>query len=70
MRAALVRELREELGISVRACSPWLTRVFTYPHATVRLHFWRVTAWDGEIGITAPLEHSAVDWQNAENRSA
>ncbi|MGV0951951.1 MAG: NUDIX domain-containing protein, partial [Azonexus sp.] len=63
VREALVRELQEELGISVTACSPWLTRVFTYPHATVRLHFWRVTAWDGEIGITAPLEHSAVDWQ-------
>ena len=63
LRQALVRELHEELGITVSACSPWLTRVFTYPHATVRLHFWRVTAWDGEIGITAPLEHSAVDWQ-------
>ena len=63
VRAALLRELREELGISVSACSPWLTRVFTYPHATVRLNFWRVTAWDGEIGIAAPLEHAAVDWQ-------
>ena len=59
---ALIRELQEELGITVTACSPWLTRQFTYPHATVRLSFWRVTAWDGEIGITAPLEHSAVDW--------
>ena len=28
----------------------------------MRLNFWRVTAWEGEIGITAPLEHSAVDW--------
>lgn len=63
VRQALIRELQEELGIMVTACSPWLTRQFTYPHATVRLNFWRVTAWDGEIGITAPLEHSAVEWQ-------
>ena len=63
VRQALIRELQEELGITVTACSPWLTRQFTYPHATVRLNFWRVTAWDGEIGITAPLEHSAVEWQ-------
>ena len=63
VRQALIRELQEELGITVTACSPWLTRQFTYPHATVRLNFWRVSAWDGEIGITAPLEHSAVEWQ-------
>ena len=63
VRQALIRELQEELGITVTACSPWLTRFFTYPHATVRLNFWRVTAWEGEIGITAPLEHSAVAWQ-------
>jgi 8-oxo-dGTP diphosphatase len=62
VREALVRELQEELGIAVTACAPWLTRTFTYPHATVRLNFWRVTAWEGEIGITAPLEHDAVDW--------
>lgn len=60
---ALVRELQEELGIDVTAASPWLTRQFTYPHATVRIHFCRVTAWEGEIGITAPIEHSAVAWQ-------
>ncbi|MDP3539180.1 MAG: Nudix family hydrolase [Azonexus sp.] len=63
VRAALIRELQEELGITVTECSPWLTRQFTYPHARVRLNFWKVTAWDGEIGITAPLEHAAVDWQ-------
>ena len=63
VREALIRELHEELGITVTECAPWLTRQFTYPHATVRLNFWRATAWTGEIGITAPLEHSAVDWQ-------
>lgn len=64
IRDALIRELQEELGITATACAPWLIRQFTYPHATVRLNFWKVTAWDGEIGITAPLEHSAVNWEN------
>ncbi len=59
VRAALARELHEELGIEVEAATPWLTREHVYPHATVRLHFWRVTAWRGELH---PLEHSAVRW--------
>jgi len=62
VREALVRELQEEMGITIEACSPWLTREFTYPHATVRIHFWRVERWQGEI---APLEHSAVAWLKA-----
>ena len=45
---ALLRELHEELGIEAETAYPWLTRVFTYPHATVRLHFFRVTDWQGE----------------------
>jgi 8-oxo-dGTP diphosphatase len=32
----------------VRTAYPWITRVHTYEHATVMLHFFRVTAWDGE----------------------
>ena len=57
---ALARELREELGIAVRAASPWITRVFAYEHATVRLHFFRVTAWDGE---PSPQEGQRIAWQ-------
>lgn len=38
---ALARELDEELGITVRQATPWLTRTFNYPHATVRLRFYR-----------------------------
>lgn len=45
---ALVRELHEELGIVVETACPWLTRVFAYPHTTVRLHFFRVVRWHGE----------------------
>jgi 8-oxo-dGTP diphosphatase len=59
-RAALTRELREELGIEVREAAPWITRVYAYTHATVRLHFFRVTRWDGE---PQPLEDQAIRWQ-------
>jgi len=57
---ALVRELREELGITVTTAYPWVTRVFTYPHATVRLYFFRVTAWSGELH---PHEGQEFAWQ-------
>ena len=59
-RAALVRELREELGIEVSDATPWITRVYAYTHATVRLHFWRVNAWTGE---PQPLEDQDIRWQ-------
>lgn len=58
--AALARELEEELGIEVERSYPWLTRVFTYPHATVRLNFRRVTSWKGE---PHPREDQAIAWQ-------
>jgi 8-oxo-dGTP diphosphatase len=57
---ALKRELDEELGIEVLESLPWLTRVFTYPHGTVRLHFRRVVAWKGE---PHPHEGQALAWQ-------
>lgn len=61
--AALARELHEELGIEAgRACA-WITRVFEYPHATVRLHFYRVFAWRGE---PRALEHEGISWQRPE----
>lgn len=57
---ALVRELHEELGIEVVTAYPWITRVFTYPHATVRLKFFRVTEWRGE---PYPHEGQQFSWQ-------
>jgi len=47
-RAALDRELEEELGVHLERAYPWIMQTFTYPHATVRLHFFRVVAWRGE----------------------
>lgn len=59
-RHALVRELCEELGIKVETVYPWITRMFTYPHATVRLNFFRVTSWSGELH---PHEGQQFAWQ-------
>lgn len=57
---ALVRELHEELGIDVDVAHPWLTRVYTYPHATVRLHFFRVVSWHGD---PHGKESQRLSWQ-------
>ena len=46
-RAALKRELHEELGIDVDRAYRWITRDYDYPHASVRLHFYRVVEWHG-----------------------
>lgn len=58
-RQALQRELQEELGVTVEQAWPWVCCEFSYPHATVRLRFFRVNAWHGEV---APIEHSAMVW--------
>jgi 8-oxo-dGTP diphosphatase len=57
---ALARELREELGIEPRTAYPWLTREYVSPHAAVRLHFVRVTAWHGD---PEPREEQSIAWQ-------
>jgi 8-oxo-dGTP diphosphatase len=57
---ALERELREELGIEPSTAYPWLTREYVYPHAAVRLNFFRVTAWRGD---PHPREEQAIAWQ-------
>ena len=58
--AALVRELREELGIDVQQAYPWIMREYVYPHAHVRLNFFRVTRWTSE---PASREAQALSWQ-------
>jgi 8-oxo-dGTP diphosphatase len=60
---ALARELHEELGVDVRRVYPWIRRVFTYPHATVGLNFFRVIEWAGE---PHPKEDQAIAWQRLE----
>ncbi len=60
---ALARELHEELGLDAEAPTPWITRVYTYPHGTVRLHFFRVRRWTGD---PHGREGQAFAWQRVE----
>lgn len=57
----LARELHEELGITIASPCRWITRVFEYPHATVRLNFFRVFAWEGSLQAR---EGQALAWQH------
>ncbi len=61
---AMCRELHEELGIQVDAedVYPWLTRDFEYPHAAVRLRFFRIYRWRGEVH---GREGQRFAWQTA-----
>ncbi len=61
---ALVREFDEELGLAIRAAHPWAQRVVVYPHATVRLHFWRSFGARGEwAGDPESREGQAFRWE-------
>ena len=56
---ALKRELAEELGIEVLHTEPWVVRTHEYAHAHVRLHFQKVTQWNGE---PQSREQQALRW--------
>lgn len=56
---ALVRELKEELGMEVSSTYPWVSFLYEYPKTTVELSFLRVYEWSGEI---RGLENQAFAW--------
>lgn len=55
----LTRELREELGIEVRAAEPLLDYRHNYPERIVHLHVWRIREFTGE---PAGLEGQVLRW--------
>lgn len=56
---ALIRELKEELGIDVDKTYPWVSFVYEYPKNKVELSFLKVYAWSGEI---RGMENQAFAW--------
>ena len=57
---ALARELHEELGIVVGDARPWNVTRMDYAHARVRLHFCKVTSWQGAFEMR---EGQQMAWQ-------
>src|SRR3546814_5314419 len=56
---ALVRELREEIGIEVRDARPLICITHDYRDRRVRLDCWKIKRWDGE---PAGREAQALAW--------
>ena len=63
-RGALVRELREELGIIVLGAEFMAELTHRYPDRRVRLELWRVDRFDGEPHAR---EGQALKWVAPEN---
>jgi 8-oxo-dGTP diphosphatase len=57
--AALSRELREELGIVMRAARHCMRLTHAYPDRTVELSLWIVESYEGR---PAPLDRQALRW--------
>lgn len=64
---ALVRELREELGIGVVTAEPLIRHRHTYPTGDVVLHTFEVTAWQGE---PRGLQGQAMRWAHPDSLDA
>ena len=59
LEEALIRECREEIGVTVRVGAPFTEVTYDYPDILVHL-----TLFEAEIeeGVPTPMEHNAIAW--------
>ena len=62
-KEALVRELKEELDVTITEATPWVSFVYEYPKTKVHLSFFLVTAWTGQA---KGLEGQRFAWTKPE----
>jgi 8-oxo-dGTP diphosphatase len=58
-RAAIVRELREEIGVEVSGASRLMCYAAAYPDRTIWLDVWVIESWSG---IPQGLDAQALEW--------
>jgi mutator protein MutT len=63
LKAALDREIREELGLIIRVEDEFFTIEHTYPSRTVRLHFFNCSVLEGD---PKPLQVADMRWVDAD----
>ena len=67
---ALMREVKEESGITVTKCQLVLGRFFPNPcakgHTAHRWWVYRVTGWEGEPSVCEPEKHAFVKFMTKE----
>lgn len=62
-KEALIRELKEELDVTITDATPWVSFDYDYPKTKVRLAFFLITAWEGE---PKGLERQRFAWTKPE----
>ena len=66
-RDAVVREVREELGVVPELTHGTPDVTLIDPEAEVEMHIWIVDSWQGDIMNGAPEEHDEVRWVSADD---
>ena len=63
IESALIREMREEIGIEVKRCQPIMSVRHRYPNHTVRLQVFRITHYWGDVVAAEgqPLRWVAIE---------
>lgn len=62
--AALIRELQEEVGITITQCEPMLEIPYQYPDKAVLLDVWHVQQFSG---IAKGLEGQEIRWVHVQD---
>ena len=64
LEEALVRECREEIGVTVKVGAPYMEVTYDYPDISVHLTLFEATIAEGEEPTS--MEHNAIAWITAE----